>query len=285
MSVTSPTAEPRTLYTPEIAEVLATRKLTEKEMLFTVRLPGGRDLDHAPGQFVEVSVFGSGEAPISITSPPTQKGNFEICVRRAGLVTGDLHRLEPGATVGVRGPYGRGFDVREFEGKDILYVAGGLGLAPLRSLIKATLSPALRSKFGRITILYGAKNPGELLYTDELREWQERGDVTCLVTVDRPDEAWRGNAGVITKLFKKLPKVAPANTIVTVVGPPVMYKFVILEVLMLGISESQIRLSLERRMKCGVGKCGHCQMNGVYVCQKGPVFSYSEIKGLREAIH
>ena len=180
-------------------------------MLFTIRLPGGRDLGHAPGQFVEVSVFGSGEAPISITSPPTQKGNFEICVRRVGLVTGDLHRLEPGAAVGIRGPYGRGFDIREFEGKDILYVAGGLGLAPLRSLIKATLSPALRSKFGRITILYGAKNPGELLYTDELREWQERGDVTCLVTVDRPDEAWRGNAGVITTLFKKLPKTSPGE--------------------------------------------------------------------------
>jgi len=274
-----------TIYTPEIAEILSVSKLTEKEMLFALRLPNGRDLGHAPGQFVEVSVFGAGEAPISVTSPPAQRESFELCVRKMGLVTGDLHQLEAGARVGIRGPYGRGFDIREFEGKDILFVAGGLGLAPLRSLIKTTLHPSLRSKFGRITILYGAKNPSELLYTSELREWQERQDALCMVTVDRPDDVWRGNVGVITTLFKKLPKIAPKNTMVAVVGPPVMYKFVILEVLILGMPESQIRLSLERRMKCGVGKCGHCQINGVYVCQKGPVFSYSEIKGLREAIY
>jgi len=278
-------AEARTIYTPEIADVLSAEKLTEKEILLSLRLPEGRDLGHAPGQFVEVSIFGAGEAPISVTSSPTQKGSFELCVRNAGVVTNELHRLEAGDKLAVRGPYGRGFDLNEFEGKDIIYVAGGLGLAPLRSLIKTTIAPEMRDRFGRIDILYGAKDPGELLYTNELLQWQERDDLNCLLTVDRPDESWRGNSGVITTLFKKLDKVDAKNTMVAIVGPPVMYKFVILEVLMLGISESQIKVSLERRMKCGVGKCGHCQINGVYVCQSGPVFSYSEVKGLPEAIH
>jgi NAD(P)H-flavin reductase len=274
-----------TIYTPEIAAVKGIRKLTEKESLFTIAFADGRDLNHQPGQFVGVSVFGAGESPISITSAPTDKGYFELCVRNVGLVTNDIHKIQTGMPVGIRGPFGRGFNVSEFEGKDILYVAGGLGLAPLRSLIRTTLSPSLRSKFGKITILYGAKNPSELLYTDELREWAGRGDVECLVTVDRADESWRGHTGVITTLFKTMPRIDPRNTMVTVVGPPIMYKFVVLEVLMLGVAESQIKLSLERRMKCGVGKCGHCQINGIYVCQKGPVFSYSEIKDLREAIH
>ena len=278
-------AKAPTIYTPEIADVLSAEKLTEKEILLSLSLPEGRDLGHDPGQFVEVSIFGAGEAPISVTSSPIQKGSFEICVRNAGVVTNELHRLEAGDKLAVRGPYGRGFDLKEFEGKDIIYVAGGLGLAPLRSLIKTTIAPEMRDRFGRIDILYGAKNPGELLYTNELLQWQERDDLNCLLTVDRPDESWRGNTGVITTLFKKLDPVDAKNTMVAIVGPPVMYKFVILEVLMLGISESQIKVSLERRMKCGVGKCGHCQINGVYVCQSGPVFSYSEVKGLPEAIH
>ena len=283
--MTCATRKARTIYTPEIAEILSTKKLTEKEMLFTISLPEGRDLGHQPGQFVEVSIFGAGEAPISITSPPTQKGNFELCVRNVGLVTNELHKLGSGAKIGIRGPYGRGFDMSEFEGKDILYVAGGLGLAPLRSLIKTTLDDGMRGRFGEITVLYGAKNPSELLYTDELQEWRNRGDIECMITVDRPDEAWRGHVGVITTLFKRLGNVNSAATVAAVCGPPVMYKFVILELLMMGLSESQIKISLERRMKCGVGKCGHCQINGVYVCQSGPVFSYSEVKELREAIH
>jgi len=285
MSTAAASAPPRTIYTPEPVEIVSTRGLTAKETLFTLAFENGRgDLGHDPGQFVEVSIFGVGEAPISVTSPPTQKGNFEVCVRKVGVLTNELHQLGAGDTIGVRGPYGRGFDVSEFEGKDILYVAGGLGLAPLRSLIKTTLAPERRKDFGRIIILVGARDPGELLFTDELQLWRERDDVECLVTVDRPDDAWRGNVGVITILFRDLKDINPANTMVAVVGPPVMYKFVLLEVLTLGITESNIKLSLERRMKCGVGKCGHCQINNVYVCQSGPVFSYSEVKALREAV-
>ena len=225
------------------------------------------------------------EAPISISSPPTQTDSFELCVRNVGVLTNEMHKLDAGDRIGIRGPYGNGFDVSEFEGKDIIYVAGGLGLAPLRSLIKLTLDESRRKDFGRITILYGAKNPTELLFADELVEWTEREDIECFVTVDRPDEAWRGHSGVITTLFKKLSTIDPKNTIVPIVGPPVMYKFAILEAFTLGVSESQIKLSLERRMKCGVGKCGHCQINGIYVCKEGPVFSYAQIKGLPESIH
>ena len=275
----------QTAFTPMMAELVSAQKLTEKERLLTLRLAEGRSLGHVPGQFVEVSVFGTGEAPISISSPPAQTDTFEVCVRNVGSVTHDLHQIEPGVTLGVRGPYGHGFDVKEFEGKDVIFVAGGLGLAPLRSMVKTVLWPELRSRFGRVIVLYGAKTPMELLYTDELRAWQERSDVECLVTVDRPDEAWRGNVGVITTLFKKIQNLDAPKTVVAVCGPPIMYKFVLLELLMHGIPESQIKLSLERRMKCGIGKCGHCQIDHLYACQDGPVFTYSDIKHVREAIH
>ncbi len=274
-----------TVYTPCISEILGTEKLTDKEMLFRIEMPNGTPLGHHPGQFVEVSVLGAGEAPISISSPPTQTDSFELCVRNVGVLTNELHKLARGGKVGVRGPFGNGFDVSEFEGKNIIFVAGGLGLAPLRSLIKLTLDESRRKDFGRIMILYGAKNPSELLFTEELEQWMERDDVECMVTVDRPDEAWRGNAGVITTLFKNVGGIDAGNTMVPIVGPPVMYKFAILEVLSMGIPESCIKLSLERRMKCGVGKCGHCQINNVYVCKEGPVFTYSQVKNLPESIH
>ena len=156
-----------------------------------------------------------------------------------------------------------------------------MGLAPLRSLINQVLDE--RPTFGRVMILYGARNPAELLFKDELQRWAERADVELLLTVDRGDESWSGNVGVITTLFKFV-SVYPRNTVAVTVGPPVMYRFVLMELLGMGISEGNIYLSLERRMKCGIGKCGHCQINNIYACQSGPVFSYKEIKGLEEAL-
>jgi NAD(P)H-flavin reductase len=200
-----------------------------------------------------------------------------LCVRRSGDLTGVLHQMEAGRTVGVRGPFGHGFPIEQFRGKDLLFAPGGLGLAPLRSLINQVLDE--RGKYGRVTILYGAKHPSELLFTDELAEWVKRGDVEVRLTVDRPDAEWKGNVGVITTLFSKV-QVYARNTVAVVCGPPVMYRFVLMELLGKGIPEGSIFLSLERRMKCGVGKCGHCQINQIYTCQSGPVFSYAEIKGL-----
>ena len=268
-------------YQPTLAEMVKIEPLTETEKLFTLYLKGGRSLGHQAGQFVEVSVFGIGEAPISVTSSPSRNGTFELCVRQAGDVTGALHRLEPGSTVGIRGPFGNGFPVDRMKGKDLLFAPAGLGLAPLRSLIHQVLDE--RESFGRVMILYGAKNPSELLFKDELAGWEARDDVELHVTVDRGDESWTGNVGVVTTLFPKI-TMNPRNTVAVTVGPPVMYRFVLMELLGKGIQDGRIYLSLERRMKCGLGKCGHCQINGVYVCQKGPVFSYAQLKELPEAI-
>ena len=270
------------IYLPTQSRILAAQPLTKLEMLFTIELPGGIALDHRPGQFVEVSLLGVGEAPISISSSPSRSnGSFELCVRRAGDLTSVLHRMTPGDMIGIRGPFGRGFPFERFRGKDMLFAPGGLGLAPLRSLINQVLDE--RGNFGRVIILYGARHPSELLFTDELAEWQARDDIELYLTVDRADDDWKENVGVITTLFPKI-DIHPRNTVAVTIGPPVMYRFVLMELLGKGISEGNIWLSLERRMKCGVGKCGHCQINHLYTCQSGPSFSYTEIKHLAEAL-
>jgi sulfhydrogenase subunit gamma (sulfur reductase) len=270
------------IYLPIEARVLGVQALTKLEKLFRIELPEGMSLQHEPGQFVGVSVLGVGEAPISISSSPSRSnGSFELCVRKAGSVTQALHGLKEGDRLGVRGPFGHGFPVHEFRGKDLLFAPGGLGLAPLRSLIQEVLDQ--RHLFGRIVLLYGARQPSELLFLDEIEAWKQSGDIDIHLTVDRGDEGWTGNVGVITTLFPKV-QVHPRNTIAVTVGPPVMYRFVLMELLGKGIPEGNIWLSLERRMKCGVGKCGHCQMNHVFTCQDGPAFSYAQIKPLEEAL-
>lgn len=269
------------LFMPSLAEIVRIEELTETEKLFEIRFKNGRELGHLPGQFVEVSVFGIGEAPISVSSSPTRKGSFELVVRRVGNVTKALHKLNEGSIIGIRGPFGNGFPTEELKGKDILFVAGGIGLVPLRSLINYVLDK--RDSYGRVIILFGARTPKEQLFLDELALWKERKDVEYLETVDRGDEEWKGNVGVITTLFPKI-NVDPQKTYALIVGPPVMYRFAILEAKTKGIPDDQIIVSLERRMKCGVGKCGHCQIQNLYVCQDGPVFRYSEIKGLKEAL-
>jgi len=270
------------LYLPELLRIAKVEQVTAMEKLFTIELPEGKPLGHRPGQFVSVSILGVGEAPISISSSPSRSnGFFELCVRKAGDVTAALHNLKAGDYIGVRGPFGRGFPVEKFRGKDMLFVPGGLGLAPLRSLINQVIDE--RAQFGRVIILYGARNPSELLFKDELKLWSESSDIECHVTVDRGDDNWTGNTGVVTTLFKKI-DIYPRNTIGATCGPPVMYRFVLMEFIGKGLSEGNIYLSLERKMKCGIGKCGHCQINNVYACQSGPVFPYSEIKGLEEAL-
>ncbi|HET7011979.1 MAG TPA: FAD/NAD(P)-binding protein [Anaerolineales bacterium] len=270
------------IYLPIEASIAGVQPIAKLEKLFKIELPNGLSIQHEPGQFVGVSVLGVGEAPISISSSPSRSnGSFELCVRKVGSVTAALHNLKPGQTIGIRGPFGHGFPVADFRGKDILFAPGGLGLAPLRSLIQQVLDE--RHHFGRVILLYGAKNPSELLFTDEIETWRKRGDMEIHLTVDRGDEAWKGNVGVITTLFPKI-QVHPRNTIAVTVGPPVMYRFVLMELLGKGIPEGNIWLSLERRMKCGVGKCGHCQMNHVFTCQDGPAFSYAQIKPLEEAL-
>jgi len=279
--MTAAQVQPTSIYLPILAEIVRTEQLTKMEKLFEIKLQNGQELGHQPGQFVGVSLFGIGEAPISVSSSPTKKGSFELAVRAVGNVTKTLHTLNRGATLGIRGPFGKGFPIEEMKGKDILFVAGGIGLVPLRSLINYVLDN--RSHFGRVFVLFGAKTPAEQLFLDELAKWRQSKDMEYWETVDRSDGQWKGNVGVITTLFPKI-TVDPQKTIAVIVGPPIMYRFAILEAQVKGIPDDQIIVSLERRMKCGVGKCGHCQINHIYVCQEGPVFSYAKIKDLKEAI-
>jgi len=274
-------SEKKELYTPLISDILLVETLTETEKRFEISLPGGRPLGHKPGQFVEVSIFGFGEAPISVCSSPTNGHTFQLTVRRTGRLTDEMHRLTDGGKIGIRGPFGNGFDVKRFMGKDVLFVAGGIGLAPLKSLIDYTIDK--RDDFGRIIIVYGTKQPSEILFPKEIEEWESRDDVEFHMTVDRPDESWTGHTGVITTLIPPL-ELDVENTVAAIVGPPVMYKFVLMSLKGKRIPDENIYMSLERRMKCGVGKCGHCQINDSYVCQEGPVYHYPRVKELEEAI-
>jgi len=270
------------LYLPEVATVVATRPMTGRDRFFEFTLDG-HDLGHLPGQFAELSIPGVGEAPVSISSSPTKKGSFEMVVRNIGRVTAELHKLTPGQQIGLRGPYGTHFAMEEYKGKDLLFLAAGLGLPPLRSAINYAIDN--RSDYGKIIILCGCTDPSQRLFIDEIETWKKNQTVIILETVDRGDTSWKGNTGVITTLIPKVKdRINPANTKAFIVGPPVMYKFALLELKTIGFSNADIVVSLERHMKCGVGKCGHCQINGVYVCREGPVFTYESITGLMEAL-
>jgi NAD(P)H-flavin reductase len=269
------------LYLPVMADITEVRKLTELETLYTVQLPQGAELGHQPGQFVELSVFGVGEAPFSVSSSPTRKGSFELGIRNVGMLTDVLSRFEAGTRVGIRGPFGNGIPLDKFKGKDVLIVAGGIGLVPMRSMINYVLDR--REDFGRLIICYGSRSDRELLFTDELGQWATDPAIDYHVTVDEPSPDWKGRQGVITTLIPGL-DLDLTNTVACVCGPPVMYRFVLLALKSRGLSEQNIYMSLERRMKCGVGKCGHCQINNSYVCQDGPVYHYPDIKALQEAL-
>lgn len=257
--------------------IIAARQMTPAEKWFDIALDDG-ELDHEPGQFVQVEIFGVGEAPISVCSSPTKKGSFELTVRAAGRLTKHMHSLGKGDVVGIRGPFGKPFPVKMMSGSDLLFVAGGLGIAPLRSLINYVVDN--RKEFGKVDILLGCRTPGDMLFGDEVKVWQKRLDVNFSCTVDRGAPDWQGNVGLITTLIPGV-TINPERTFCVVVGPPIMYKFVIAELLKKGVPEKQIVLSLERHMKCGMGKCGHCQIDhpkNYYCCKDGPTFTYDEVK-------
>jgi len=235
-----------------------------------------------PGQFAQVSLFGIGEFPASLPPSPTEKETF-FTIRRVGSCTGALHELKPGQRFGVRGPYGNGFPMESYEGRDLVFVAGGIGLIPLRSCIIYAI--AHRKKYGRIQIFYGARRPGELMYIEDLRRWEAAAGIECYLTVDQADADWKGHVGVVGSLFKRPDvDVAVANATAFVCGPPVMFRFVIKDLLEMGFHPRDIVSTLERYMKCGVGKCGHCCIGVAYVCVDGPVFTYEQIRKLGEDI-
>jgi len=235
-----------------------------------------------PGQFAQISLFGVGEFPASLPPSPDEDETF-FTIRAVGSCTAALHRLRSGDRFGVRGPYGNGFPMEHYYGRNLVFVAGGIGLIPLRSCIVYALQH--RERYQHIQIFYGAKTPSELLYLPALREWESAPRVECHLTVDRAAEGWSGNVGVVPSLFKRPGvQVNVANTTAFVCGPPVMFRFVIQGLLAMGYRERDIVSTLERYMKCGVGKCGHCCIGIAYVCADGPVFTYEQIKDLGEEL-
>jgi NAD(P)H-flavin reductase len=234
---------------------------------------------YLPGQFAELSLPGVGEAPFGIASSPTESGHLLFSVKRVGLFTSELHSLEPGAPIGVRGPMGKPFPWDRMAGKDLVIVGGGFAFTTLRAAIQYILDPANRARFGSLLVIYGARTPGELMYKKDLAQWQARDDLQVHLTVDEPDADWKQHKGVVTTVLESL-KPSSQNALAVVCGPPVMIRFALLSLGKLRFADDAIILSLEMRMKCGIGKCGRCNIGHMYVCKDGPVFTREELKSL-----
>jgi NAD(P)H-flavin reductase len=272
------------IYLPQLARIKSIRDEAEGIKSFTIEFEDDKlreSFSHRPGQFIELTVFGVGEAPFSITSSQADKGHLEISVVNVGEVTAALHLKKEGELVGLRGPYGNGFPFDDVKGRNILFVGGGIGLAPLRSLINQMF--AERESFRKMTILYGARTPELLCFREDLTAWAKQKDSIVLVTVDTPDKGWQGNVGVVTSLLSKV-EIETESAVAFVCGPPIMIHFVIHDLVKRGFAEDAIITSMERRMECGLGKCGHCNIGTAEVCAKGPVFSYGQLKELKESV-
>ncbi|MEE4463479.1 FAD/NAD(P)-binding protein [Azotobacter chroococcum] len=234
----------------------------------------GERPDFLPGQFNMLYVFGVGEVAISLSGDAERGTTFVHTLRNVGAVSGALTALQVGASVGVRGPFGCGWPLAEAEGADLLLVAGGLGLAPLRPALYALL--ARRERYGRVVVMVGSRSPEEILYRRELEHWRRRSDLEVLLTVDHADAGWRGHVGVVPALIPHA-GLDPAKTLALVCGPEVMMRFTANALLAAGIRPERIHLSMERNMKCAVGQCGHCQFGPFFVCKDGPVLRYDRI--------
>lgn len=268
-------------YSPIPMVVKKAQMETTDRMLRTLELTFQKEEDKRafgfiPGQFCELSLFGKGEAPFGIASSPTENGSLKFTINRAGLVTTALHHIEEGEEIGVRGPLGNGYPIDLLRGHNLLVVGGGFAFTTLRSLIAYFLEPGHRSRIGEITVIYGARMPGLLLYKEELQEWSKRDDMKVVVTVDVGDQGWKGKVGLVPNVLQE---VAPSseNTYAVVCGPPVMIRFTLPKLKALQFPDERIYTSLERRMKCGIGKCGRCNIGHLYVCKDGPVFNLEQL--------
>jgi sulfhydrogenase subunit gamma (sulfur reductase) len=258
--------------------------LTEMEKLFHLRLMDKAERERfsfRPGQFVMLELPGIGEVPISISGSPNWRGHIELCIRRAGIVTGVLHKAQRGAIVGIRGPFGTAFPMAAMKDHDVLLIAGGLGLAPLRAPIFHVLDN--RGDYKDVHILYGTRSPKDMVFAYQFDSWRAIYDVNLSVIVERPDQSWKGPVGRITQLLDDI-KVHPEHTYAIVCGPPVMFKFVCARLSELGVPMQRMFVSLERRMHCGMGKCCRCNIGSTFTCMDGPVFDYWSVMNLKEAI-
>ncbi|MBD3387931.1 MAG: hypothetical protein GF416_02680 [Candidatus Altiarchaeales archaeon] len=266
-------------YKPYDAVVADIKSLSPDSVLLTLKLKdaeAARNFKFIPGQFIQLSLAGYGEIPVGIASGPSDRKHIQCSVRKVGNVTGAVHRLEPGDEVGVRGPFGNGFEEKRIKGKDLLIITGGCGIPPMRSLLLHAIEN--KRKFKGVTLLYGSRTQQDLLFRKEYAEWAKKANVLLTVdSEDAPDDSLslQCGVGVVTNLLDKV-KVGK-NTVACMCGPPIMYKFVVKKLLEMGLAEDRILVSMERRMKCGVGKCQHCTRGSRYVCLDGPIFTYKEL--------
>lgn len=257
---------------PQIYRVRRTHRETHDT--FTLELEG-EPLVFAPGQFNMLYAFGTGECAISISGNPDEPEKLQHTTRVVGTVTAALSKLKPGETMGIRGPFGSYWPLQAAEGNDVVFVAGGIGLAPLRPAIYRVL--AHREKYGKVVLLLGTRTPQDILFLRDLQKWRSRLDVEVLVTVDRAESGWKGNVGVVTNLIRRAP-FDRLNTAAMICGPEIMMKFTVRELLQRGVSPENIYITMERNMKCAIGFCGHCQLGPTFICKDGPVFRYDRIK-------
>lgn len=234
---------------------------------------------YIPGQFAELSLLGTGEFPIGIASSPTETGYLLFTIKKVAQVTSRVHNCTEGDIIGIRGPFGNGWPIKSMKGKNVVIVGGGFAFSTLRSMIEFIIADENRAQFGKITIIYGARNSPELLYDNDLERWSKRDDLQLVLTIDTAEEGWTKNVGYVPTILKE---TAPSseNAVALVCGPPIMIKFSIPVLTDLGFSDEMIFLSLENRMKCGIGKCGHCNVGNKFVCVDGPVFSQAKLKNM-----
>ena len=271
-------------YLPYPVRVSMIRIETEDKNLRTFKFefinPGDEEkFAYLPGQFAELSVPGQGEIPIGIASSPTEKGFVMFTVNRVGQVSSFMHNMKEGDIMGIRGPLGNPYPLDKLEGKNILIIAGGFAVTTLRSTIVWMLQPENRSKYGKITFVYGARTPGLLCFKDDWEEWQKRDDIDVFVTIDREAPGWSGKVGFVPAVTKEVCP-PPENTAAIVCGPPIMIKFTQPVLEEAGYSSDDIIMSLENRMKCGLGICGRCNVGPEYVCKDGPVFTLTQLNQL-----
>ncbi|MBC8446691.1 MAG: FAD/NAD(P)-binding protein [Chloroflexi bacterium] len=265
---------------PYLGTLVGIKDTAQDIKLFQIELNDGQPFDYRPGQFAFVSAFGVGEAPFGLASTAERSPALEFAINRIGTVTDALHSLEPGATVGVRGPLGNWFPLDDIKGQDVIVLGGGIGGAPLRPVIHTILDS--RDDYGHLTILWAARDPSLLIFTDEYDAWAAAPDTELHVTVDEGDEQWTGNVGLITQLLEQVAP-SPENAVAIICGPPIMIKFTILTLEKLKFKPPQMLMTLEAKMKCGIGKCGRCNVGEKFVCVDGPVFWYTEVARFLES--
>ena len=266
----------KNIYSPQTAKILSVKNLSANVKLFRLKvkpnLPLQNRLCFIPGQFALIGVWGYGEAPFGISSSPLQNQYLEVVVREAGTVTQKLHTLKKGDEVTFRGPYGNGFPLDFFEGKDLVMITGGCGIPPIASLIEYVIKN--RKNFNSVYLLYGAATPQDILMKEKMKEWKK--SIEVLLTVDQGDKNWKGNVGLVSNLVRYL-EIEPQNTAAAMCGPGAMAKALENILKPVGVSDRRIFVSEERRMQCGIGKCQHCTCGEKYVCLDGPVFNFDEI--------